>query len=220
MKRILLLCACALAAAGCRDGEAPTAAPRAPGAPRALLAPAGVKVDPALNALLAAAAPTDRLVVLVNFDPARTSADRLARAAGGLGATVMRFRHLSIVAALATPAQIASIAGLPGVQGVYDNGKEPVLLRESVRTIRADRVWTEGITGKGIGIAILDSGIDATNPDLASGTKTVANLKFTASFADVFEDDGTPRPGGEIYLANLPNTDLSSGHGTHVAGIA
>jgi serine protease AprX len=222
MKRILLLCACAcaLAAAGCRD-DAPTGTPVIPDAPRgALIAPAGVKVDPDLAGLLAAAAPTDRIVVLVNFDPARTSASRLGGAVRGLGAGVMQFKHLSVIAALATPAQVSSMLGMPGVQGVYDNGRDQVLLRESVATLRADRVWATGVTGKGVGIAIMDSGIDGTNPDVAFPSKTVANLKFTASFDDVLEDDGTPRPGGELFLANLSNTDLSSGHGTHVAGTA
>ena len=220
MKRTLLLCACTLAAAACRD-DAPTTPMASDLAPSAsLAAPAGVTVDPALTAALALAAPTDRLVALVNFDETRTSSGALAGALEALGADVMRFRHLSVVAVLATPAQIAGIASLDGVQGVYDNGHDRVLLRESVASIRADLAHNAGVTGKGVGIAILDSGVNGLNPDVAHPSKTVANVKFIANFADVLEDDGTPRVGGELLLENLPNTDNSSGHGTHVAGIA
>lgn len=34
------------------------------------------------------------------------------------------------------------------------------------RVVRADELWAEGITGKGIGVAILDTGIYADHPDL------------------------------------------------------
>src|SRR3989475_3816600 len=51
---------------------------------------------------------------------------------------------------------------------------------ESVPTIRADAVQAMGITGKGMGIAILDSGIDGLyNPDLVYPTHTVQDRKST-----------------------------------------
>lgn len=59
------------------------------------------------------------------------------------------------------------------------------------------------LTGKGVGIAIVDTGIDGTHPDLEYGTITKRNLKMTY--------DGAV----ELY-----DTDTTSGHGTAVAGIA
>jgi serine protease AprX len=212
MKRLMLLSAL-LASAACSDFDNAAA----PGGPALSLA--GANVDPALSTALAAALPTDRLVVIVNYDPAQTSSEAVAAAARGTGAEVMRFKHLSMVAARATPAQVLSLAALHGVQGIFANGTERVLLRESVASIRADVAFAAGYTGQGIGVAIMDSGINGLNPDVAYPSKTVANVKFTGDLADATDDDGTPRPGGGLYVENLANTDNSSGHGTHVAGI-
>jgi len=221
MKRTLLISLLALGAAACDDAQ--PIAPRAPaGASVQLLGVAGgPTIDPRLNTLLSAALPTDKLVVIVNYDPARTSNATIAHAVGRLGAGVMTFRNLSMVVALATPRQILSIAALGGVQSVYSNRADPLLLRESVQSIRGDQVWAGGVTGKGVGVAILDSGINGLNPDVAYPAKTVKNLKFTLNFAYLTEDTTTlPRPGGELFVDNLPNTDNTGGHGTHVAGIA
>ena len=214
MKRLLLVPALLAGLAACHDFDNAAA----PGA-SARAAASAARVDPALTAALALAAPTDRLVVIVNYDPAQTSSGTVAGAALGLGAEVMRFKHLSMVAALATPAQVRSLAGVHGVQGVYGNGTERLLLRESVQSIRADAAQLAGFTGAGVGVAIMDSGVNGLNPDVAHPSKTVANVKFVADFADATEDDGTPRVGGELFVENVPNTDNSSGHGTHVAGI-
>ncbi|HEU4557859.1 MAG TPA: S8 family serine peptidase [Longimicrobium sp.] len=220
MKRTLLLPLLAVAVAACHD-VAPTA-PAAPEAPAQVLTTAnGVRIDPRLSSALAVAAPTQKLVVIVNYDPARTTTASIARQAGQLGAGIMTFRNLSMMVALATPQQIQGIIGLGGVESVYANRIEPLLLREAVVGMRADQVWAGGHTGKGVGIAIIDSGINGLNTDVGYPTKTVKNLKFTLNFSYATEDTTTlPRPGGELFVDNLPNTDNTGGHGTHVAGIA
>jgi subtilisin family serine protease len=80
-------------------------------------------------------------------------------------------------------------------------------LYESVPFIGAPEMWSAGFNGSGVKVAILDTGIDPTNPDLIypNGTsKVVANR----SFVD-FNWDGVP---------DEPVQDMH-GHGTHVAGI-
>src|SRR2546430_17335600 len=75
----------------------------------------------------------------------------------------------------------------------------------------ANRVWSEpGVTGKGVTVAVIDSGIDATHRDLPFGTKVAQNVKLAP---DLF---GT----GPLVLEGLANTDTTSGHGTHVASTA
>jgi serine protease AprX len=220
MKRTLLLPLAALALAACTDSQ-PTAPAVPEGSVRLSTTAGGPRIDPQLTAALASALPTAQLVTIVNYDPAQTSKLGIANRVMRLGAGVMTFRNLSMLVTIGTPAQIQAIAGLPGVQSVYANRTNPLLLRESTQSIRADQVWAGGVTGKGVGVAIIDSGINGLNASVAYPSKTVANVKFTLNFAYLTEDTTTlPRPGGELFIANLPNTDNTGGHGTHVAGIA
>ena len=222
MRRWLLIASILVAAAGCdtRTEPAAPAQTRAPG-PQADL------IDPALAAALATAAPTDGLEAIVNYDETATSRDAIANALLSLGAGVIEFKHLELVAALATPAQIAAIAATPGVRSVYLNKQLTyyALLHESVPSIRADAVQASGITGKGVGIAILDSGIDGLyNPDVHYPDKTVQNVKVLFNLRDLFTFQGsinkTIKKGADLFVENLPNSETSVGHGTHVAGIA
>jgi len=211
MKRWLL--AAALVAGAACDTQRDAAAPQR-------------TVDPALRAALASALPGDRLVVIVNYDEAATTSDAMSAAIQNVGSGVIQFNNLDLVAAYATPAEITAISALPAVQGVYANKqlRYSAMLHESVATIGADAVRTQlGITGKGIGIAILDSGIDGLyNPDLVYPTKTVQNIKVLANLNDLFTFKGSlkkPAKAANLFVENLPNSETSVGHGTHVAGI-
>jgi len=69
-----------------------------------------------------------------------------------------------------------------------------------VLEVGAPQVWQTGATGKGVGVAIVDSGVYA-HADLAG--RVVASVDFTAASPTV---------------SNVPLGDLG-GHGTHVAGL-
>ena len=229
MTRWLLVASLLIAAGACETRREVAAPDRA----RTLKLQAGL-YDPALSSALATAAPTDNLEVIVNYDETATTRDAVTSAVLGTGAGVVQFKHLDLLAALATPAQISAIAGVPGVQGVYLNrqltyyghaGSGLWLLHESVPAIRADAVQAMGITGKGVGIAILDSGIDGLyNPDVHYPDKTVQNVKVIFNLKDIVTFSGpAPKPlkqGVDIFAENLPNSETSVGHGTHVSGIA
>ena len=229
MTRWLLVASLLIAAGACETRREVAAPDRA----RTLKLQAGL-YDPALSSALATAAPTDNLEVIVNYDETATTRDAVTSAVLGTGAGVVQFKHLDLLAALATPAQISAIAAVPGVQGVYLNrqltyyghaGSGLWLLHESVPTIRADAVQAMGITGKGVGIAILDSGIDGLyNADVHYPDKTVQNVKVIFNLSDVVTFKGSaPKPlkqGVDIFAENLPNSETSVGHGTHVSGIA
>src|SRR6267143_1014232 len=183
-------------------------------------------VDPALTAVLATALPSDRMVVVVNYDEAVTTSDAMSEAIMNVGSGVIQFNNLDLVAAFATPAEITTISALQGVQGVYANKqlRYSAMLHESVATIGADAVQASGITGKGVGIAILDSGIDGLyNPDLHYPEKTIQNIKVLANLTDLFTFKGSlkqPPQAANLFVATLPNSATPVGHGTHVAGIA
>ncbi len=181
-------------------------------------------VDPALEAALTTAASTDQLEVIVNFDETLTTLATLTDTILSLGAGVIQFKHLSMVAALATPAQITTIQTVPGVQSIYLNRQLEYLNAEGTATINADDVHALGITGAGIGVAILDSGIDGLHPDLVYPSKTVANVKYIANIRDAYYFEGqtnkTVKKGAALFIDGVANSESSIGHGTHVAGTA
>ncbi|WP_231648290.1 S8 family serine peptidase [Saccharothrix sp. NRRL B-16348] len=76
---------------------------------------------------------------------------------------------------------------------VWLDGIRKPSLDRSVAQIGAPTAWQAGYTGQGVKVAVLDSGVDQTHPDLAG--QEVAERNFT--------DD--------------PDTTDRVGHGTHVA---
>ncbi|WP_392873341.1 S8 family serine peptidase [Streptomyces sp. LN499] len=81
-----------------------------------------------------------------------------------------------------------------GVSKLWLDGRVKVNLKDSVPLIGAPEAWAAGYTGKGVKVAVLDTGIDVNHPDFAG------LIDGTTSFV----------PGEAI-------TDVN-GHGTHVAG--
>ena len=180
---------------------------------------------PEQNPPLAQTVAPDAAIYIVNYDETRTTLDAVTNGILNAGAGVVQFDNFSMVAALATPTQLITISALPGLEGIYANKQlEYYMLHESVPSIRADAVHVAGITGKGIGVAILDSGIDGLyNADLAYPQYTVANVKVLYNQDDLFTfGKDAPKPirrGATLMVENLPNSETSVGHGTHVAGI-
>ncbi|MEU7726839.1 S8 family serine peptidase [Streptomyces sp. NPDC040724] len=84
----------------------------------------------------------------------------------------------------------------PGIDKVWLDGVRAATLDRSTRQIGADRAWSSGYDGTGVKIAVLDTGVDSTHPDLTG--KVLAEQNFSVS------DDAKDR----------------FGHGTHVASIA
>ncbi len=132
------------------------------------------------------------------------------------------FQSLPIAGVLATADQVNLLAQNPDVLSVFLN-KELVFYNNGARAITGvDRLRTDSniisrnngfpISGKGVGVLVNDSGIDATHPDLKFGTKVVQNVMAQTNLRALSS------LGPVIYVENVPNTDNNSGHGTHVAG--
>lgn len=176
-----------------------------------------VLIDPLLQRQITGAAASTRLSAIVTFSQTPTTAD--LNNVVNVGAALAPLETLPMAGILATPAQINAITKLPNIRSIYANRKLDLFLRETTAVIGATEVWqSTGLQGEGIGVAVLDTGIDATHKDLEFGTKTVQNVKLVGlQYAAGQDLDALNLP--VKYVENVQNTDTSGGHGTHVAGI-
>ncbi|KAJ7077272.1 subtilisin-like protease [Mycena belliarum] len=106
----------------------------------------------------------------------------------------------------ARPVPVSSKQCAPGDAGVPDS--ESTHLASGVAKLHA-----MGITGKGVKIGILDTGIDYTHPSLGAG--------FGAGFkvAGGYDLVGDAYTGANDPVPDSDPLDQCAGHGTHVAGI-
>lgn len=128
-----------------------------------------------------------------------TSGARVARELpriGGVAARVKRSEATRAWNALTAPAGGKRTLH-PGLGKVWLDGVRKPVLERSVPQIGAPDAWQAGYTGAGVTVAVLDSGIDDTHPDLVG--RVDARRNFTTD-------------------SDLPEDDLDhTGHGTHVA---
>jgi subtilisin family serine protease len=125
------------------------------------------------------------------------------------------YRNLvSGVAMTVSPEAIAEIRRLPYVKAVYRDGpirlfdfpaapRADAQLSADLTTIGADKVWAAGARGRGVVVALIDTGIDYTLPEfggcLGTGCRVIGGYDFV-------NDDADPM-------------DSSIQHGTAVASI-
>ena len=135
----------------------------------------------------------------------------------GLGLTVQGFRNLPL-AMLRGPKQALFDAVARGIAAdVYPNERLKFFSAASDFSIKANEVHALGINGAGVTVAVVDSGIDARHPDLAKRVTRNYKLIDVGTVAT-----GLPSaPPIMLQMDQTPfnNSDTSSGHGTHVAGI-
>jgi serine protease AprX len=162
-------------------------------------------------AALADEHPNRTIEVIAQFDPATApgAARDLIQATGG-----EVIRDLPIISGYGIRIDAASAEDLtlePGIEAVTLNAAvesegaiDPTQIATAYnQSLRSDRVWASGLTGKGVGVAVIDTGIAGSLPDFqVSETDTSSRV-----IASAIVNPGAEKAGD------------SFGHGTHVAGL-
>jgi serine protease AprX len=180
------------------------------------------KIDPALRALMQAYSSEPLPVIVEMRQPlppfgAEPNADQ-ARAALALlsvhGTPVAALSLINAAAGVADAAGITALSLEPTVEFIHHDrivgprqsaAPPPATAPDQVsaeypRIVRARQVWQDGITGKGVTVAVLDSGV-APDMDLMDLSAPKSRILGYVNFTD-------PSPQRD-----------PGGHGTHVAGI-
>ncbi|HZX06239.1 S8 family serine peptidase [Kribbella sp.] len=107
-----------------------------------------------------------------------------------IGAKVMRrLPSVNGVAMKVSKSSAKNFLGSAGFSKLWLDGKRKVLLDQSVPQIGGPDAWQAGYTGKDVPVAVLDTGVDATHPDLA--TRIAGEKNFTTESADDLVGHGT-----------------------------
>jgi serine protease AprX len=210
-------------------------------------AASGAKVDPLITSFLSTRPAGATMPVVITYTE-RPSAGALLRLRLAGIKKGFAMRELPMVIADMNLTQLSSVRTQPGVVSIwanrimknFTNASRPFI---GVNQMMADREVTlrntgnpgMPISGKGVGIGYIDTGIDGTHKDLEFGPnkKTIQNViqplsetvvsdgglavGIGVSVADILYSEGFVAP---IYLENQPHSDIESGHGTHGAAVA
>ena len=176
-------------------------------------ASAAVDLPRGLTSLLADGTPSGRAIVTLDSVP--TPLDVSALKALGLTVQPMHRLPLAIVAGPVAAMRTAVTSGV--AQDVYPDERLQLLDTASTDAMGGAATRATGLTGKGVTVGIVDSGCDATQPDLADHVKHNVSL-LSAEYANVTPDSSNTLV-VPVDKGPFSNTDIGGGHGTHVAGI-
>jgi len=168
---------------------------------------------PGLDQLLADGAADATGIATLDAVPSAGVTDALR----GLGLEVQPMQRLPLAIVRGPVAAMQAAVATGIADDVYPDEQLEYLDTASSDAIGAAALRDAGLTGKGVTVAVVDSGCDASHPDLAD--RVVHNVKVVSpEYANV-RGDANQIVAVPVEVGPYQNTDLGSGHGTHVAGI-
>jgi serine protease AprX len=177
-------------------------------------------VDPELALKLNQITDDSSVNAIIVFHNYPTDADLAQlQALGVVGGT--RYRVLPIINVTTTRAKLFEVSRLSQVRSIYGNrtlnfDADPYFNITGLPRVATDRdLQTRNsgfpVSGRGVTVAVLDTGVNSQHNDLAG--RVVQNVKLADS-----QSAGV----GFLYpvpVENILNSDLTSGHGSFVAGV-
>jgi serine protease AprX len=161
---------------------------------------------------------------ILAWDRTKVGRDQLAGYLDRNGIQANMLTGLSVaLACAATADQVDALATAPGAVSVWGDHPLTPALDKSVRTAfdgDPSAVWEgDGITGEGVSIGVIDTGIDGTHPDLKFGPRVKLNVRVLVGNHDLMGPYTDPCA-QNMYSESIPDTELTSGHGTHITSVA
>lgn len=145
-------------------------------------------------------------------------------------ALIHEYRYSPVAAMFLSAGEIEALAADPAVVGIVEDGVSAPYLDTSIDTIGARTLQSSGMTGAGVSVAILDSGVDLQHP-MFDG-RIVGSACFSSSNPAAGAvgmcpngqavDTTSPDAGDNCEESADDPVNGAHGcfHGTHVAGIA
>ena len=176
-----------------------------------LVEPANAKKEAALDTEAAKAAlRTEVAATLDAFFSRKKAADA--------GVVTRRFSYMPAFAATLTAAQLQGLLADAAVAFVREDRKNMLHLRQGIPLMNASTTRST-YTGKGIAVAVSDTGVDYNNTylgaaPLASNTKVIGGYDFVNEDADPMDADGHGTACAGIVAGTVGNT------GDYIGGVA
>jgi serine protease AprX len=164
---------------------------------------------------LQAVNPAGPVRAIATFNAVPGASQVTALQALGLAVQPMKHSPLAIVFGSTVAMNTAVSSGI--AKDVYPDERVQLFDTASSDAMGAAPPRAAGFTGKGVTVGVIDSGCDASHPDLAD--HVVHNVKlYSAEYANI-RPDGSNTIVVPVEMGPYQNSDIGSGHGTHVAGI-
>ncbi|WP_329428144.1 S8 family serine peptidase [Streptosporangium sp. NBC_01495] len=110
-----------------------------------------------------------------------------------------------------------------GTTKLWLDGRRSFTLDQSVKQIGATEAWKQGMTGKGITVAVLDSGYDPDHPDLKGVVAQERNFSEDSDIRDTLGHGthvaSTVAGAGEKYRGVAPDAKLAIGKVGDASGL-